>query len=473
MPIKFGTDGWRAIIGDEFSFDNVRLCAQGISNYLLITEDIPDPVIIGYDTRFGSERFAQAIAEVLYGNGIPVILCDGPAPTPVVSYNLIYRECSSGIVVTASHNPMEWNGIKFKPGYGGSASPEIVSQIEDEISKLKSEVDIIQGSLTKAVQEGMIEVYDPDPPYLNHIAGKIDLKEIRNAGINVVVDSMHGAGAGYLSQLLSGGTTKIFEIRDEVNPSFPNMTQPEPIDDNLAPLKNAIQDHNADVGIAMDGDADRLGLVDEYSEYISTLHAFALITLHTLENLNQEGPIVKSITMTSMIDTLARKHNLPVFETPVGFKYLGQVMMEEDAILAGEESGGYGFKGHIPERDGILSGLMILDMMTKTGKNPSELISDLESEVGPHHYDRQDIELAQLNRAQIEETLKTKKPRSIANLSVTEVDERDGFKYFLEDGSWCLIRFSGTEPLIRLYAESNTRDQVELLIKNCRLILGI
>jgi phosphomannomutase len=174
-----------------------------------------------------------------------------------------------------------------------------------------------------------------------------------------------------------------------------------------------------------------------------------------------------------MIDTLARKHNLPVFETPVGFKYLGQVMMEEDAILAGEESGGYGFKGHIPERDGILSGLMILDMMTKTGKNPSELISDLESEVGPHHYDRQDIELAQLNRAQIEETLKTKKPRSIANLSVTEVDERDGFKYFLEDGSWCLIRFSGTEPLIRLYAESNTRDQVELLIKDCRLILGI
>ena len=301
----------------------------------------------------------------------------------------------------------------------------------------------------------------------------IDLKGIRNAGINVAVDSMHGAGAGYLSQLLSGGSTKIFEIRDDINPSFPNMAQPEPIDGNLTPLKSAIQDYNADVGIAMDGDGDRLGLVDEYSDYISTLHTFALITLHTLENLNRKGPIVKSITMTSMIDSLARIHNLPVFETPVGFKYLGQVMMEEDATLAGEESGGYGFRGHIPERDGILSGLMILDMMTKTGKNPSELIADLELIVGPSHYSRQDIELLEVNREQIEETLKTKSPKSIADLTVREVDDRDGFKYFLEDGSWCLVRFSGTEPLIRLYAESNTSNQVESLIQDCRSILGI
>ena len=471
MPIKFGTDGWRAIIGEEFSFDNVRMCAQAISNYLQKTEAIPDPVIIGFDTRFGSDRFAQSIAEVLYGNGIPVILCNKPAPTPVVSYNLVYRECSSGIVVTASHNPGEWNGIKFKPGYGGSASPEIVSEIEGEIAALES--DTVQGSLTEALQKGMIEIYDPDPAYLNHIAGMVDLEGIRNAGINVAVDSMHGAGAGYLSQLLSGGSTKVFEIRDDVNPSFPGMAQPEPIDGNLTPLKNAIQNCNADVGIAMDGDADRLGLVDEYSDYISTLHTFALITLHALENLNQKGPIVKSITMTSMIDSLAIIHNLPVFETPVGFKYLGQVMMEEDAILAGEESGGYGFMGHIPERDGILSGLMILDMMTKTGKNPSELISTLESTVGQHHYDRQDIKLVQINKAQIEETLTTTPPQSIGDLSVKEVDDRDGFKYFLEDGSWCLIRFSGTEPLIRLYAESSSADQVKSLIEDCRSILGI
>ena len=471
MPIKFGTDGWRAIIGEEFSFDNVGICAQAISNYLLKTEAIPDPVIIGFDTRFGSDRFAQSIAEVLYGNGIPVILCDKPAPTPVVSYNLVYRECSSGIVVTASHNASEWNGIKFKPGYGGSASPEIVSQIENEISAMDS--DVTKGSLTEAIQKGMIEIYDPEPAYLNHIAEMIDLKGIRNAGINVAVDSMHGAGAGYLSQLLSGGSTKIFEIRDDINPSFPNMAQPEPIDGNLTPLKSAIQNYNADVGIAMDGDGDRLGLIDEYSDYISTLHTFALITLHTLENLNRKGPIVKSITMTSMIDSLARIHNLPVFETPVGFKYLGQVMMEEDATLAGEESGGYGFRGHIPERDGILSGLMILDMMTKTGKNPSELIADLELIVGPSHYSRQDIELLEVNREQIEETLKTKSPKSIANLTVREVDDRDGFKYFLEDGSWCLVRFSGTEPLIRLYAESNTSNQVESLIQDCRSILGI
>mgnify|MGYP001162366621 CR=1 FL=1 len=471
MTIKFGTDGWRAIIAEDFTSDNVQICAQAISNYLLKSEDFPDPVIIGYDTRFGSERFAKTIAEVLCSNNIPVILCNKPTPTPVVSYNLIYRECSSGIVVTASHNSYEWNGIKFKPGYGGSASPEIVSQIENEISKLKFEID--STPLFEAIQNGMVEMYDPDPAYLNHLAEMIDLGNIRNAGMNVVVDAMHGAGAGYLSKLLSGGSTKIFEIRKEINPSFPDMSQPEPINNNLSPLKDAIHNSNSDVGIAFDGDADRVGIIDEYGEYISTLHAFALITFHSLENLDLKGPIVKSITMTSMIDSLAKLHDLPVFETPVGFKYLGQVMMEEDAILAGEESGGYGFKGHIPERDGILSGLMILDMMTKTNKSPSELISDLESVVGPRHYDRQDIDLVELNKFHIEQILNTNPPKKMANLSVINIDARDGFKFFIEDGSWCLVRFSGTEPLIRLYAESNTPEQVKSLIDDCRSLLGV
>ncbi len=303
---------------------------------------------------------------------------------------------------------------------------------------------------------------------MNHIAGMVNLKLIRDSGLNVVIDSMHGAGANYISKLLEGGSTKTFEIRSEINTDFPGMVQPEPIESNLTPLKDKIIELNGDVGLATDGDADRLGIMDEEGTYISTLHTFALICNHLTRDLKMSGPIVKSITMTSMIEKLGEINKIPVINTPVGFKYLGPVMMEENAIVAGEESGGYGFKGHIPERDGILSGLMILNMMALTEKNPSELIIDLEEIVGPHHYSRIDTEFDPKNKVQIIEKVSSTYPKSIAGIPVVKIDDQDGYKFILQDNYWGLIRFSGTEPLMRIYAEGKDAKMVTEILSECQ-----
>lgn len=468
MAIKFGTDGWRAIIGEDYTFENVRICAQGVANYLKSNNYDYSGLIIGYDTRLNSEEFAKSVAEVIAGNNIPVILCDRPAPTPVVSYNLVQRECAAGIVITASHNPPNWNGFKFKPGYGGSASPDIVSKLEDFISDVEISQEISSISIEKGLDMGLIEKINPEPSYMNHIAGMVNLKLIRDSGLNVVIDSMHGAGANYISKLLEGGSTKTFEIRSEINTDFPGMSQPEPIESNLTPLKDKIIELNGDVGLATDGDADRLGIMDEEGTYISTLHTFALICNHLIRDLKMSGPIVKSITMTSMIEKLGDINKIPVINTPVGFKYLGPVMMEENAIAAGEESGGYGFQGHIPERDGILSGLMILNMMALTEKNPSELIIDLEEIVGPHYYSRIDTEFDPKNKVQIIKKVSSTHPKSIAGIPVVKIDDQDGYKFILQDNYWGLIRFSGTEPLMRIYAEGKDAKMVTEILSECQ-----
>tara|TARA_Y100000996_G_scaffold415377_1_gene409689 strand:+ start:2227 stop:3648 length:1422 start_codon:yes stop_codon:yes gene_type:complete len=468
VAIKFGTDGWRAIIGEEYTFQNVKICAQGVANYLKSNGYESSGLIIGYDTRLKSAEFAESVAEVIAGNNIPVILCDRPTPTPVVSYNLVQHECSAGIVITASHNPPNWNGFKFKPGYGGSASPDIVKRLEEFISIVETTGDIQTISIEDGLNTGLIEKINPDPSYMNHIAGMVNLKSIRDAGLNVVIDSMHGAGATYISRLVEGGTTKIFEIRSEKNSSFPGMAQPEPIESNLIPLKNSIIDLNGDVGLATDGDADRLGLMDEEGNYISTLHTFALICNHLITDLKMYGPIIKSITMTGMIEKLGELNNIPVITTPVGFKYLGPAMMEENAIAAGEESGGYGFQGHIPERDGILSGLMILNLMALTGKNPSELIADLEQIVGTYYYSRIDLEFNPSDKKKIIEKVSSTRPKSIAENSVIKIDDQDGFKFILENNYWGLIRFSGTEPIMRIYAEGENKDMVSRIISECQ-----
>ncbi len=473
MSIQFGTDGWRAKVGEDFTVENVKLCTQAVCNYLKSREIADNGLMVGYDTRVGSADFAVAVTEVAAGNSIPVTLCDRPAPTPVVSYNLVRRDCAAGVIITASHNPSDWNGFKFKPGYGGSASQEIITELETCLDSVLEDQQYLSLPITDAEKVGLVERVNPELLYLNHVAGLVDLGSIRNAGLNVIVDSMHGAGSGYIRQLLEGGTTHVTEIRNEMDPTFPDMKQPEPIDRNLEPLKEIIWNSNGDVGLATDGDADRLGLVDEYGNYISTLHTFALICQHLLENLGMTGTLVRSITMTCMIDKLGDLHKVPVIDTPVGFKHLGPVMMEEDAIVAGEESGGYGFKGHIPERDGILSALMILDMMVKTNKNPADLISDLIDRVGPHHYNRIDLTFQPEERGQIEERLAKAQPREIGNLTVAEIDTRDGYRYVLKDGYWGLIRFSGTEPLIRIYAESESPNSVNSIIEECRNIAGI
>ncbi len=472
MPIKFGTDGWRAVIAADYTFDNVRICAQGTADMLKTNSD-DRPIVVGYDTRFASEDFAAAAAEVFAANGLNVLLADKAAPTPTVSYNLVARGAGSGVVITASHNPPEWNGYKFKPDYGGSASPEVVVELEEHIAKVEKSRDIKMIPLAEAISSGYAKYFDPEPLYLENIARLVDLESIRKARLKVMVDSMHGAGGGYFAKLLSGGSSVVTELRADRNPAFPGMAQPEPLAHNLKTLMTDVGGSWAHVGLATDGDADRLGVVDETGKFITTLDTFALLCYHQLEVLGNRGPLVRSITMTSMIDKLGDLYGVPVFDTPVGFKYLGQVMMREDALTAGEESGGYAFRGNIPERDGILSGLMMLDLIVKSGRTVSELLSDLTAKVGPHHYDRVDLHFDAAEREVIEQRVKAAQPSQMASREVEEIDTRDGYRFVLTGGYWALVRFSGTEPLLRVYAEAESPEEVQSLLTEARSLAGV
>ena len=473
MAIKFGTDGWRGIIAEDYTFPNVRLCAQGTAAFLREQGLHTRGLLIGYDTRFASEDFAEAVAEVTTANGVTTYLCDKAAPTPVVSFNVVARDAGGGAIITASHNPARWNGFKYKPSYGGSAPPEIVERLEAHIKEAANSEEVPRIPLAEAESKGLLEYVDPEPSYLDHIATLVDLGAIRQAGLKVLVDPMYGAGAGYFTKLVSGGTTEVGELHGERNPAFPGMTQPEPIAHNLGTLMSAVADTSADVGLAVDGDGDRLGLVDERGRFITTLQTFALLCLHHLEVLKRRGPLVRSITMTSMVDKLGELYDVAVFDTPVGFKYLGPVMMRENALLAGEESGGYAFRGNIPERDGILSGLMVLDMMVKTGKTPSELLRMLADKVGHHHYDRWDVKFDPRRRDSILAQVARASPSRLAELRVEKIDTRDGFRFVLEGGYWALVRFSGTEPLLRLYAEADSPETVEALLGDLRSIADV
>ena len=473
MPIKFGTDGWRAIIAEDYTFRNVRLCAQGTSELMRQQGAVSRGLVVGYDTRFGSEDFAAAVAEVIAANGIKTLLADRPAPTPVVSHSVVSRGAAGGVVITASHNPPQWNGFKVKPDYGGSASPEVVAELEKHIARAEASGRIERMPLAEAKAEGLVEYFDPQPSYLEHVATQVDLDGIRRAGLRVAVDSMFGAGAGYLATLLAGGSTTVTELHGERNPAFPGMSQPEPIAHNLGALMSTVVETSADLGLATDGDADRLGLVDERGRFITALQTFALLCLHQLEVLERRGPLVRSVTMTSMVDRLAEIYGVPVFATPVGFKFLGPVMMREDALVAGEESGGYAFRGNIPERDGVLSGLMVLDMILKTGKSVSGLLEMLEAKVGPHHYDRWDLPFDESQRDRVREKVTSAQPPALAGRPVEEVDTQDGFRFVLEGGYWALVRFSGTEPLLRIYAEGESPQEVEALLAEVRALVGV
>ncbi len=472
MPIKFGTDGWRAVIAEDFTFANVRLCAQGTADLLKSQGDASRGLVVGYDTRFASEEFAAAVAEVAAGNGIKTLLTNRAAPTPVVSYNLVNRGAGAGAVITASHNPPQWNGFKFKPDHGGTASPEVTAELEKKISSVEASGSVNVLSLAKAESKGLVERFDPKPAYLGNISQLVDLDAIRLAGLNVAVDSMYGAGAAYFAELLEGGATTVTELHGERNPAFPGMSQPEPLGHNLGELMDRVASGGHDVGLATDGDADRLGLVDERGRFLTTLQTFALLCMHQLEVLKRRGPLVRSITMTSMVDRLGELYGVPVFDTPVGFKYLGPIMMREDALVAGEESGGYAFRGNIPERDGILSGLLLLEMMVKTGKTVSQLLQMLADKVGPHHYDRLDLHF-EGNRQEIEDRVKSAQPETLAGRRVEDIDTRDGYRFVLDSGYWTLVRFSGTEPLIRIYAEAESPQEVESLLAEVRSIAGV
>ena len=471
-PIKFGTDGWRGIIAQDFTFDNVRICAQGVADYVKQAGLASRGLIIGYDTRFASEDFASAAAEVVTGNGIKVYLCPKATPTPVISFGILAKKAGGAIVITASHNSAIWNGFKVKTEDGASAPSKVITEVEKHISRILATGKIEQIPLAKALEQGLVEYLDLAPIYFQQVAKLIDLNELRQSRLKVVVDPMYGAGAGYLKALLDGGTIKVVEINGERNPLFPGI-QPEPIAANLARLSATVREQEASVGLATDGDADRLGVVDEKGMFLTTLQVLALLCLYLLEIRGERGTIVKTITTTSMLYRLGEIFNVPVRETPVGFKYIAPLMLAENALIGGEESGGFGFRGHMPERDGILAGLYFLDLMAKTGKNPSQLIEYLYNKVGPHHFDRVDIKFPEEERRVIIERIKDNPSQYIDGVKVVKFDTADGFRFILSDTTWLLIRFSGTEPLLRIYAESSTPVRVEKLLELGKKLAGV
>jgi alpha-D-glucose phosphate-specific phosphoglucomutase len=469
--ISFGTDGWRAVIAEDFTFPNVRACAQGVAEYLKEEKLTNETLVIGYDTRFDSEDFAAAAAEVLAANGINVYLCSQAAPTPVISYAITALKSIGGIIITASHNPARWNGFKYKDSAGSSAPSELVAKIEQYANHAVSSGTTKRMPIDEAVEKQIVTMYDPFPVYERQVNSLLDLEVIRQSRLKIIDDSMFGAGIGYFQSLLNGGNIDITEINGERNPLFPGI-QPEPIAKNLVKLSNMVRAQKADVGLANDGDADRIGIMDEKGEFLNPHQVFALLTLYFLEIKGLRGPIVKCLTSTNMIYRLGKLFDVPVYDTKVGFKYVASVMIEKDALIGGEESGGYGFRGHVTERDGILAGLYFLDFMIRTGKTPSQLLDYLYSKVGAHYYDREDFHISPEQRQPLLDRMTDATPDVIAGVKVTEIDTTDGFRYVLADDSWLIMRFSGTEPLVRIYAESENPENVQRIIDAGKNLLG-
>ena len=482
-PIKFGTDGWRAIIAEDFTFGNVRALAASIARYLNETGLAARGLVVGYDTRFGSDRFAEAMAEVITAAGVPVQLADRFAPTPAVSYAIVTRGAGGAAIVTSSHNPASWNGVKYKPEYAGSASPEVVAKLEEPLDEILAAGEPPRLSLEEARRRELLTTFDPRGPYLARLGELVDLARIRNAGLRVAVDSMWGAGQGYLAELLGGGKTEVVELHAEHNPLFPGIGAPEPIGSNLGELAATMRARyrpadggpraGFDVGIAIDGDADRLGVMDERGEFVDQLQTFALLAYYLLEVRGERGAIVRALTTTRMVDRLGELYGVPVHETAVGFKYVGPKMLETDALLGGEESGGYAARGHIPERDGILAGLYFLDLVARTGKTPTELVQTLYEKVGPHFYDRVDVHLDEAQKAAIQASVSGAGPAEIGGYRVTGTSTLDGYLFNLEGGGWTLIRFSGTEPLMRIYTEVPDKARVPDVLEAGKRLAGI
>ena len=466
--IKFGTDGWRGIIADDFTFANVARCSQGLADYLRATGVARDGLVVGYDTRFASREFAETVASVASGNEIPVFLCKRPVPTPVVSHHVVHRGAAGGVIITSSHNPAAWSGFKFKSSEGGSASQAMTDALEVCIDSSGAPKRL---ALPEGRNLGLVQDTDPTPAYRQSIAGLINLDAIRAARFNVLVDVMHGAGAGYFSDLLRGGAISVVELRSEPNPGFPGMAQPEPIAHNLAELCRRVPADGAAAGLALDGDADRIGLVDENGRFVSTLEVFSLLALYLLER-GDRGPLVKGVTASLMLNKLADQYNVGISEMPVGFKNIGPRFVADDAILGGEESGGYAFRGHIPERDGILSGLYLLEFMAASGLTASGMVRHLFDAVGEHHYQRRDVSFDPATRSAIMDRLTQSPLTELAGMPVLSMDEIDGRRWLLDAG-WVAARFSGTEPLLRIYCEADTTANVKKILDAMEVHLGV
>jgi len=475
MPIHFGTDGWRGVISDTFTFHNLRLITQAIADAVASEEWLngaysgPKPdstrMVVGFDTRFLSDRYAAEAARVLAANGFKVYLTTADVPTPAVSYSVRHLGAIAGIMITASHNAPRYNGVKLKATYGGSAIGEQCRRVEVYLNDNESRgrgPNLMDFDQARA--SGLIERFNPTPAYYDHVRSLIDFDIIADNPQIMVVDSMFGSGRGQIKGILQGTGCEVAEIRGEMNPGFGGI-HPEPIYSNLGALAGAIASGQGQVGLALDGDGDRIGAMDGRGNYVDPHRIMALSLKYLVEQRKLSGKVLKTVSTTQMINRLAKKYNLEVIETPVGFNHIADWMLRDDVLIGGEESGGISFKGHIPEGDGVLMGLLLTEMIAANDVPLEEMITELLNEVGPSHYQRVDLRLTKpISKDRMVERLADSAPDSIGGVKIDEVSTMDGAKYILADDSWLLIRPSGTEPVLRVYAEARETAMVEALL---------
>ncbi len=466
--IKFGTDGWRAVMCDTFTFTNVRLVVQAIAGYLRAHYPAEKGVLVGYDSRFLAERFADEAARVLAANGIRALVTAEDAPTPVVAHAVTVRKAAGALMFTASHNPPEYNGLKFIPDYGGPAAPEITREIEERLEEVLSRGQVHQLSREEANDRGLIEKIDPRPDYLRHLSGLVDFGLIRNAGLRVIYDPMYGTGRHYLGQILADAGCQVRVIHGQRDPLFGGLN-PEPTEEQLAELIGLVKGGEADLGLATDGDADRFGVIDSQGRYITPNQVISLLLAH-LANKGEKGGVVRTVATTHLIDRLAAKYGLAAYETPVGFKHVCQLMREKPILIGGEESGGLSVGRHIPEKDGILACLLVAELRAAAKKPLTQILGELMREVGASFSRRIDVHLPEERKRAVIDKLKANPPRELGGQAVTGVSAIDGVKVSLEDGSWFLARPSGTEPLLRIYVEAGNEDLLQRRIAEVRAL---
>ncbi len=458
--IKFGTDGWRAVIAEDFTFANLAKVAQAVADYFQSQTDKEKGLVVGYDARFLSGEFAQEVAEIFAGNGLTVILSLQDLPTQCVSFAIKDRGLAGGVVVTASHNPPKFNGIKIRSSFGGSAPPETTEKIETFLGK--SEVRKL--SLKEAEKKGLIKREDLIEDYLEKVESFLDKNIIKKAKLRIVHDPMFGVGDGLVEKLLARSRCEVITIHHKYNPSFGGLN-PEPIEENLEGLKRKVKETGADLGIATDGDADRVGLVDDKGRYLTPHQVFSLLLLYLVEERKMRGGVMKTVSLGYQPERIAAEFDLSLDEVPVGFKYVCDKMLEKDILFGGEESGGYGFRGYLMERDGILSSLLFVEMLTKIDRPLSRILENMETRFGASFFRRVDFEGRGVNKAEMVKKLSSFPPSSLGEVSIKEVKTIDGIKFVMEDGSWLLIRPSGTEPKVRVYAEASNESQLNKIIE--------
>mgnify|MGYP000843881040 CR=1 FL=1 len=476
MPIHFGTDGWRAVISDTFTFTGLRQVTQAIADAAASTEwenglaQIDEAskrrMVVGFDTRFLSDRYAKEVARVLAANGFNVLLSQSDAPTPVISYAVKNLHAAGGIMITASHNAPRYNGVKLKSPYGASASPEQCRRVEvylnvnEEQGRGPNLMDFDQACEAKSIVR-----FNPIPAYYEHLRNLINFDIIADSQMRVVVDSMYGSGRGAIRGILQGTGCEVYEIRGEMNPGFGGV-HPEPIARYLGALAGAISTGAGDFGLATDGDADRIGAMDERGNFVDPHKIMALALRYLVQKRGWSGSVVRTVSTTRMIDRLAAKYGLAVHETPVGFNHIADIMQGEDVLIGGEESGGISFKGHIPEGDGVLMGLLLLEIIADAKTTLYDLVQDLLKDVGPAFYERTDLRLVRpVNKAIITNKLENEAPSSLGGERLVNISTLDGVKYLMADESWLLIRPSGTEPVLRVYAEGRSQEMVKALLE--------